>query len=90
LIRLCKTAFAQPQKANGRSSRILAFFINQLPRIFQEFSKDFYLALQRRYSALDISPNRSAEKLIQSNRKLGSKSVGRNNRTLNTETAGDK
>jgi hypothetical protein len=52
----------------------LAFsFTTQLPRIFQEFSKDFYLALPRRYSALDISPNRSAEKLIQSNKKSGGK-----------------
>jgi hypothetical protein len=53
------------------------FFINQLPRIFQEFSKDFYLDLQRCYSALDISPNCSAEKLNQSDEKLIGKRGGR-------------
>jgi hypothetical protein len=51
--------------------------INQLPGIFQEFSKDFYLALQRRYSALDISPNFNVEKLLQPNKKLSGKSGGR-------------
>jgi hypothetical protein len=90
LICLYKSLSGSSKSQWTRQANIGFFFINQLPRIFQEFSKDFYFPFQRRYSALDISPNRNAEKLIQSNKKLGCKRGGRNNRTVITETVGDK